>query len=263
MRKIQPYSRREMRTQMRAWFRKNRRPILLFTLAIVVPTAFLAWVAIRAAPSSPFVWWLLGVFHAGILAVWLHLLHNAFLAHNGEAIWHLRGAWGEDNTRSELERAKRKKIIWGWVDSLETPYGDIDHMVVTRQGGVVAIDSKWRNRINDRAEMARSAQKVRLRAEGLTRDLLKGDARGARRAKVNPLSVTAVVVVWGADQHSVPDRAVVKGIKFVSGRRLIDWLTRLEGQPVDKAAAEGLLRGLEERRIPFQRQAVAESQPRE
>ncbi|WP_166389739.1 nuclease-related domain-containing protein [Nocardioides ochotonae] len=100
----------------------------------------------------------------------------AFLAHDAEAIWHVRGAWGEDNTRDELQRAKRKRLVWAWVDSVTLQAGDIDHLVVTRNGGLVAIDSKWRSKINDAADMARAAQKVRLRAEGLTRDLLKGDA---------------------------------------------------------------------------------------
>lgn len=112
----------------------------------------------------------------------------------------------------------------------------------------MAIDSKWRSQANDTVDMARAAQKVRLRAEGLTRDLLKGDARGARRAKINPLSVTSVVVLWGAAQHGVPEHASVDGIEFVAGRRFADWLAQLDGQPVDEAAAADILRSLEARR---------------
>lgn len=213
-----------------------------------------------AQPVSPFRWWLLGALQTGLVATYLHLLHTAFLAHDANAIRHVRGAWGEDNTRSELHRAKRKKLVWGWVDSLGLQYGDIDHLVITRTGGLVAIDSKWRSNVSDAADMARAAKKVRLRAEGVTRDLLKGTARGSRRAKVNPLSVTSVVVLWGAAQHEVPDGAEVDGIEFISGRKLIDWLARLDGQPVDKAAALDMLRHLENQRASTdraQRQVLA------
>ena len=175
------------------------------------------------------------------MAAYLFLLYSGFLAFDGEAIWHVRGAWGEDNTRSELLRAKRKRLVWGWVDSVALQHGDIDHLVVTRKGGLVAIDSKWRNRIHDTDDMARAAQKVRLRAEGLTRDLLKGDARGSRRAKVNPLGVTSIVVLWGAAQCDVPDGAEIDGIAFIPGRKLVSWLAQLEGHPVDKAAANDVV----------------------
>jgi len=90
--------------------------------------------------------------------------------------------------------------------------------------------------------MARAAQKVRLRAEGLTFDLLKGDARGSRRARVNPLGVTSIVVLWGAAQHDVPDGAQVDGIAFIPGRKLVPWLAQLDVQPVDKAAANDAAR---------------------
>src|SRR5690606_17366269 len=111
------------------------------------------------------------------------------------------------------------------------------HLVVTRRGGLVAVDSKWRNRVNDPVEMARAAHKVRLRAEALTRDLLRGDSRGMRRARVNPLRVTPVVVLWGTAQHGMPVDAEVDGIRFVAGRELLGWLRTLDAEPVDKQAA--------------------------
>lgn len=248
MPKHHPYSRREFRRRLRVWLRRNLRLLVAVTIGLFGMVAALTGILLATMPASPFTWWLLGALQIGMFAAYLHLLHTAFLAHDGDAIRHVRGAWGEDNTRSELQRARRKKLVWAWVDSLELSYGDIDHLVVTRRGGLVAIDSKWRNKINDTADMARSAQKVRLRAEGLTRDLLKGDTRGHRRARVNPLSVTSVVVLWGADQHNVPDGATVDGIEFISGRKLVDWLARLDGQPVDRAAAADIVRSLEVRR---------------
>jgi hypothetical protein len=197
---------------------------------------------------TAFTWWLLGVFHTTVVAAYLHILHAAFLATDREAIWHLRGAWGEDNTRSELQRAKRKRLIWGWVDSITLQAGDLDHLVVTRRGGLVAIDSKWRNRASDTVEMAQAARRVRTRAEGLAQSLLKAE-RGARhRAKENPLRVVPVVVLWGAAQHEMPEHARVDGIDFVAGRRLLTWLRTLDGERVDKSAAADVIDRLEKYR---------------
>lgn len=107
------------------------------------------------------------------------------------------------------------------MDSINLQAGDLDHLVVTRHGGLVAIDSKWRNHASDTTDMARAANKAKMRAEGLAQTLLQSE-RGARhRAKVNPLRVTPVVVLWGAAHHGVPDGARVEGIEFVSGRRLV------------------------------------------
>ncbi|GAA4821205.1 hypothetical protein ACFQ0K_19380 [Nocardioides caeni] len=63
-------------------------------------------------------WYVIGLLHAGLLAAALHLINSAFLAYEVTAIWQLRGAWGEDNTRSELRKAKRRRLVWGWVDSI-------------------------------------------------------------------------------------------------------------------------------------------------
>ncbi|MDP9443033.1 MAG: hypothetical protein M3P83_01245 [Actinomycetota bacterium] len=98
---------------------------------------------------------------------------------------------------------------------------------MTRNGGLVAIDSKWRNQASDTIDMARAAKNARVRAEALAHSLLTGN-RGARhRAKTSPVRVTPVVVLWGAAQHGVPDGARVDEIEFVAGRRLLDWLTKL------------------------------------
>lgn len=250
MPRIHPYSRREFRRRLRAWVRSNVRMVGVVTVGLVVLLAFCITLLSFTISSAPVRWWLLGAVPAGLVATYLHLLYSSFLAHDAEAIWHVRGAWGEDNTRSELERAKRKKLVWNWVDSLSLQYGDIDHLVVTRRGGLVVIDSKWRNTIKDTEEMAKAAQKAKLRAEGITRDQLRGDARGSRRAKVNPLGVTPVVVLWGAAQHGVPEDAVVDGTRFVAGRRLLGWLAQLDGDPVDRDAAAEVVRTLEARRIP-------------
>ena len=53
--------------------------------------------------------------------------------------------------------------------------GDLDHLVVTRRGGLVAIDSNWRNQASDTIDMAQAARRVR-RAEGLAQSLRKAHA---------------------------------------------------------------------------------------
>lgn len=245
MTKYRPYSRREFRRRFVGWARRNLKLVLVLTVGMVGLVALVTLICAAVFSMTAFTWWLLGVFQATMVATYLHLLHAAFLAHDGEAIRHLRGAWGEENTRSELQRAKRKRLVWGWVDSISLQAGDLDHLVVTRHGGLVAVDSKWRNQASDTIDMARAANKARLRAEGLAQTLLRSE-RGARhRAKVNPLTVTPVVVLWGAAQHGVPDGVRVDGIEFVAGRRLVAWLTRLEGQPVNEAAAADVVKRLE------------------
>lgn len=248
MPKHHPYSRHEFRRRLRAWLRRNFKLVAGTTVGLIACVAFVTGLLLATMPASAFMSWFLGALQTGMVAAYLHVLYASFLAHDSDAIRHVRGAWGEDNTRSELQRAERKGLIWGRVDSLGLQHGDIDHLVVTRQGGLVAVDSKWRSQVSDTADMVRAARKVRLRAEGLTRDFLNGDTRGTRRAKVNPLRVTSVVVLWGAAQQRVPDGAVVDGIEFIAGRKLVDWLARLDGQPVDRAAAADIIRSLEERR---------------
>lgn len=262
MTKHHPYSRLEFRRRLRAWLGRNTKVITGFTVGLVALLTIVTGLFLMM-PRTGFTWWLIGSVQTGVVAAYLHLLHLSFLANDADAIRHVRGAWGEDNTRDELSRAKRKRLVWGWVDSFELANGDIDHLVVTRKAGLLAVDSKWRTQTNDVADMARAAEKVRMRAEGVTRDLLKGSTRGTRRAKVNPLSVTAVVVLWGPAQHGVPENAVVDGIRFVAGQKFVQWLATLDGQSVDRAAAADIVRSLEVKRAKAQ-QAQADrraSQP--
>jgi hypothetical protein len=69
----------------------------------------------------------------------LHLLNTAVFAHEPRAIFQLRGAWGEDHTRTGLESARKGRLVWGWVDSIALQSPDLDHVVVTREGGVVVV----------------------------------------------------------------------------------------------------------------------------
>jgi hypothetical protein len=241
------YSRRELRSRFRAWATGNRRRLGALSLACIALLVFeTVFVVILWPGPEQIRWYLLGVMHTAVVAGFGFAAHFAFLAHDREAIIHVRGAWGEENTRSELQRARRKRLIWGWVDSLTFEVGDIDHLVVTRAGGLVAIDSKWRNSIDlaDRDAMARAAGKVRLRAEGVVRTLHRHE-RGSHRARMKSSQVTPLLVVWGAAQQVVPDGAKVDGIEIIGGRNLVAWLDSRGGETVDKAAARDLLDGLE------------------
>jgi hypothetical protein len=244
--KFAPYSRQEFRRSFIVWAKRNIGVVLGLTAAAGVLILTESLILMQFVPSTAFRWYLLGAVHVGVIAAFVHLLHVTFLAHDRRALMHMRGAWGEENTREELKRARRRRLIWGWVDSISLRAGDIDHLVVTRRGGLVAIDSKWRNHhtSEDITTMAQAAARVRLRAEGLTQTLLVSE-RGARhRARTNSFTVRPVVVMWGAAQHEVPEGAVVDGIEFIAGRRLTKWLRNLDGQPVSREAAKDVLERL-------------------
>lgn len=245
MTKFSPYPRRTYRRLRASWARRNAPALALVGAATVVLLCVETALILILVPTSGFRWWFLGAFQVGFVGVALHLVNAAFLATEREAVWQLRGAWGEEFTRDELRRAKKKRSVWGWVDSINLQAGDLDHLVLTRSGGFVAIDSKWRSDGRDTAEMARSAARARLRAEAVTRSLLKSE-RGGHRAKVHAAPVRPVVVIWGPAQHNVPDNFEVDGIEFVGGRRLLAWLQSLSGEQVDKVAAKDALERLKE-----------------
>lgn len=243
MAKYLPYPRREFRRRYRRWIRSNLKLVAAIILAAILSLAITTVVFMGLGRGTLFANYLLGLSHAALIASYLSLVHAAFLAHDREAIWQLRGAWGEENTRSELQRAKRKRVIWGWVDSISLQAGDLDHLVVTRRGGLVALDSKWRSQATatDNLDIARAATRAKLRAEGLTQTLLKSQRSARHRARSNPLAVRSAVVLWGAAQHTVPHGTQIDGIDFVAGRKLRAWLEQLDGHPVTKDAAADVL----------------------
>jgi hypothetical protein len=187
-------------------------------------------------------WYAMGVLHAGLTAAALHLINSAFLAHERGAILQLRGAWGEDNTRSELQKAKRHRLVWEWVDSITLQAGDLDHVVITRSGGIVVLDSKWRSEVTSGAvaEMAASAKRTRARAEALARTLLKADRSARHRAAAQPVTVTPAIVLWGAARQTVPQGHKVDDVHFLDGRELVRWLRHLDGQNITREAAKDL-----------------------
>lgn len=245
MTRFSPYPRRAYARLFHSWARRNMKTVAIFVVGVAGLLAFETAVVLVLIPDSSLRWWLLGALQVAIVALGLHLINAAFLAHEREAIWQLRGAWGEEATRDELRRAKKKKLVWGWIDSIDLQAGDLDHLVLPRQGGFVVIDSKWRSEGNDAAEMAASAGRARLRAEAVARSLLKSE-RASHRARMNALTVRPLVVIWGPAQHHVPTAFCMDDVDFVGGRGLVAWLESLAGDPVDKVAARNALAQLRE-----------------
>jgi len=236
------YPERQLRRRRKAWMRRNVRVVTLIAVGVLALCG-VAGLLLLTIPMQVGLY-ILGFTHAGLVATGLHLVHSAFLAHDQEAVSQMRGAWGEDNTRSELQRAKRRRVIWGWVDSVELQAGDIDHIVVTRRGGVVVIDSKWRNQITRESvpAMADSARRAAMRAEGVLRTLLKSESGARHRTRTSSVSVTAAVVLWGAARTTVPSDANVDGVRFLDGRGLLEWLGELDGHEVPRDAAKDVPR---------------------
>jgi Nuclease-related domain len=256
--KYGPYSREVLRALRREWLRRHRGFFIgAAFVALVILGALTTWTALFA-PDSRLASFVLGATYVGAVATFLHGLHTGFLLGVPDGIRQLRGAYGEENTREELRAAKRRRLIWCWVDSIGLERGDLDHFVVTRRGGVLVLDSKWHNQTNatDTQAMAAAARRLRTRAEALTRSLLLAE-RARHRARVDSVRVRPVVVLWGAEQHRLPDGLAQDGIDFVAGRHLRTWLRQLEGDLVSKAAAAQL----QERLLEFRESSAARRQP--
>jgi hypothetical protein len=249
MAKYHSYPRRELRVLFRHWAWHHRLKLGVVTLGAVVLIAFETWMFSISGGSATFRWYLMGCLHVAIVAAYFGTIVVTFLVHERGAILQLRGAWGEDFTQDELKRARRRKLIWGWVDSVTLQTGDIDHLVVTKSGGLVAIDSKWRSGAEhlDRAAVAREATRARLRAEGFVNSFLRAE-RSSRRASGKAFRVRPLVVVWGVGDDALPVNAAVDGVDIIEGHGLVNWLARLDGDTIDEAAAAEVLAEIERRR---------------
>jgi hypothetical protein len=222
-----PFPRRRYREARRDFLRGNWR---LLTIAV------LPFIAVMIGTTLTMRGYLLGFVHATAIAGYFLMVLFVFHAATG-SILHLAGAWGEDNTRDVLKSAKRRRLIWGAVHGIEVASGDIDHLVVMRDGRLVAIDSKWHTTDptpqvlrRDAAKAASSARRASLvlRSLGLPRD-------------VEPL-----IVLWGNRGPSdVPENASIDGVQFVAGRRLLTWLRRDDNARVRRQDARALLKQLE------------------
>ena len=244
---VRTYSRRELYSRFYRWLWTNRAPVAVLVVGSIVVLVVSGLLIVGVGTPTAVSWYVLGATHAIVACSLAWACVAAFVGHDGEAIKHVRGAWGEENTRSELRRAKRKGLIWGWVDSIQLEQGDIDHLVVTRNGGILAMDSKWRSGYtdHDRDAMANSANRVNLRSRGVIHSVLSRQ-RSGRRSAGPAIRVRPVVVVWGTLQSELPDSAQARGVPFVAGRRLVPWLKRLDGDAIDSESAADLLGRIEQ-----------------
>ncbi len=217
---------------------------MLIAFAIILTWWFSLFAGDRAWP-----FYVLGTLHAALVVAVGSTLIIAFLVQEATAIHQLRGAWGEEFTRDELKKARRRKLVWGWADSIDLQRGDIDHLVVTRNGGVVALDSKWRSAAtdDDRRRIIADAKSVKLRATGVVQTHLRKES-GRHRTAGRHVHVTVAVVVWGALQDDVRSGLEVDGVAIVKGLELVSWLKQREGEAIDRAAARQLLSSVESSR---------------
>lgn len=259
------YPRAELIRARRAWLGSRGRPALayvsgvsLLVTAVVVVQALLVGVDVGSM--------VLGVLVGGTAVGLLAFVQMGHLLSEPRANHHLRGATGEDATRDELRIARRRRLIWDWVDSLPLDRGDIDHLVITRRAGLVAIDSKYRTAATteDIADMARSGRRTATRAAGMVRSLLERE-RGSHRAGGQPVEVTPVVVIWGLVGREMPVHRVVDGVHFVAGRHLRSWLRAQRSDEICSAVAADLTRRLIARRdapdTAHQRRVKARQEP--
>ncbi|TCO37614.1 nuclease-like protein, partial [Kribbella antiqua] len=161
--------------------------------------------------------YLLGVAHGAVATFFVAAVGHLFLVYTGSTR-ELSGAYGEDNTRDVLRRAKRKRHIWSSIDNLEIQSGDVDHLVIA-PAGVYAIDSKWHAADLTDAVLDRDVATARAAARRANLIL-----RSLRR---QALEAQPLVVVWGRGQGDLPEAGcVVDGVLILRGSGLRSWLAQ-------------------------------------
>lgn len=111
------YPRRELLRARRAWLGSRGRPLLAYVAAVaLLLTVFVVSQAPLVGLDIPSM--LLGVLVGGVAVALGALVQVGHLLSEPRAIHHLRGATGEDATRTELGIARRRRLVWDWVGSL-------------------------------------------------------------------------------------------------------------------------------------------------
>ncbi|MCR4511777.1 nuclease-related domain-containing protein [Aeromicrobium sp. 50.2.37] len=256
------YPRKQYRQLLRGWLLRHKAIVAGLVAIFAVVTAY-EIVLLRSMPPTSVMREVIVAALAASAVALCWGIHTLFLAHEDHAIHQLRGAWGEDNTATELQAAKRQGLIWRSVDSIALENGDIDHLVVTRRGGIVVVDSKWCSVIDDgkRVAFATAAKRAGQRGKGLVNTVTQR-SHGRHSAPRKALTVTPVVVVWGAAQSSVRDDEVVDGVAIVRGSGFRTWLARLEAETISQKTATELvarIEGFDENRRAVVRERERES----
>lgn len=222
------FPRRVLRRGFWRWARNNLKAIGLVTFGFVLLTAVVTLVD----PSS----YGRGLTQGALVTAFVAAVWLMYLMTSG-AVYELGGAWGEDNTRTELNSARRRGLIWGAVHNIEVAGVDIDHLVLA-PAGAIAMDSKWHF-----GELQRWA---------LDRDVARAVEGAGKAASVlrsahvrAPMKVTPVVVVWGRGQRELPDEGIEHdGVWVVAGADLKRWLDGVRRGPVAEDNALRVLRAL-------------------
>lgn len=225
LRRRRSYPRRQMRHRLIEFLRINWLVVFAFgglgVVAVVPATVFL-----RRYP------YLLGFVHGAVATFLVAGVGLIFLVFTGSTRY-LSGAYGEDNTRDVLRRARRKRHIWGWIDNLEVQSGDVDHVVVA-PSGIYAIDSKWH--ATDLSESILHADAAAARAAARRASLIM------RSARLQTLDVQPVVVIWGRWQRDLQNDAhVVDGVEVLKGLHLRNWLAERSSGTISAEHADEVL----------------------
>jgi hypothetical protein len=228
--KSRSYNERKLRAAWRTFLADNAKVLALLALAST-GLALVASVGLRG--------YVLGALQGALAASYAWAVHTIFIATGNSS--RMYGQWGEQNTRDKLKSARRRGVIYGFVDNVEIQGGDVDHLVLAA-GGAFALDSKWHGRT--------------ITGETLERDRERALA-AARRARSILLServvmdVIPVIVLWGGQQGNVPAGAIVRGgVHIVSGNHLRAWLS---AYPQDAALRRAEARDILAKLRDFQR----------
>ena len=229
LRPSRSFPRRLLRRGFRRWVRSNLKGIVAITLGFALMLVVAVW-AQRTAYARGLVQGVLLTAYAGSVLL-MYLMTT-------EGMGQLGGAWGEDNTRSELKAARKRGLIWGAVHNVEVAGIDVDHVVIAPRGAL-AIDSKWHF--------------GELRRETLDRDTQRAHAAARKAASVlrsvhvgAPMDVQPLVVVWGRGQREIPTAGIeYNGVCVVAGADLRKWLEAVRRGKVAQDNAEAALTALE------------------
>jgi hypothetical protein len=95
MAKTESYPSRQFKRRRNAWMRRNAKVVALVVIGTIALGVFASVLLLTVAiPAHLYV---MGATHASLLAAGLHLLNSAFLAHDQQAVWQMRGR-GERTT---------------------------------------------------------------------------------------------------------------------------------------------------------------------
>ncbi len=138
----------------------------------------------------------------------------------------------------QLQKARKRGYIWGFVRNLELAHGDVDNIVITPRG-VIALDSKWKFRALDRRRLGVDLEKAQ-KAARRTRSIL----RSKPNQEVH--DVTLLLVLWGKGRRNVAVGGEIHDrVRVVDGAELVDLLAAWGAGRLPEDAAGRTLAALE------------------